>query len=178
MLHNTYRNIWHQYHYAKRKLRNHRREIRNDNLVKAATNGQINDILKDLKHQRKPASNLSSRVDGKTDPQIISNHFGSLYKDIYNHHDDQADILDISDEINQTLSGEDLSHISCITPQLLEKLITKLKLDKNDEHYNFKTNAFKISSYLISKPLCQLIKSYLIHRYFTNSFLFSSLVIV
>ena len=176
VLHNIYRNIRHQYHYAIRKLRNYKREIQNNNLVMAATNGQINDILKDLKRQRKPASNLSSNIDGNTNPQIISNHFGSLYKDIYNHHDDQADVQDISEEINHSLCDEDLDVFYQITPQLIQKLIKKLKLDKNDEHYNFKTNAFQVSSYLISKPLCQLIKSYLVHGHFTNSFLFSSLV--
>ena len=176
VLHNVYKNVRHQYHYAVRKVKNYKREIQNNNYINAATNGKINDLLKDLKHQRKPAANLASTVDSRSDPQDISDHFGSIYKKIYNHHDDQNEVSDISDKIQQNLSDREIEWFHDITPQLIRKLINKLKLQKNDESFTFKSDAFKVTSFLLSKPLCHLIKGYLIHGHFTERFLFSSLV--
>ena len=175
-LHNVYRNVRHQYHYAIRKLKNHEREIKNNRYIDAATNGKINDILKELKQQRKPTVNLSSKIDNITDPQSISNHFGSIYKNIYNVHRDQDELNELSGNVDEDLNNNDVIWLYKITPQLIQKLIKKLKSEKNDEHFSFKTNAFHVTGFLLSKPLCLLIKSYLVHGHFTNQFLYSSLV--
>ena len=174
-LHNVYKHVRHQYHYAVRKLKNHKKEIRNNNYINAATNGKINDILKDLKHKRKPVVNQSSSIDDVSDPQLISNHFGSIYKNIYNHHSDQEELREISENNERQLGNDDRNWFFNITPQLISKLILKLKPQKNDEHYSFKTNAFRVTSFLISDPLSLLIKGYLVHGHFTNQFLLSSL---
>ena len=175
-IHNIYRNVRHQYHYAIRKLKNHEKDIQNQNYINAAVNGKINDVLKDLKRQRKPVSNLSPKVDNISDPQMISNHFSTIYEKIYNSHHDQDELQKVSKNIEENLTDSDLNFLHQITPQLLQKLIGKLKPDKNDENYSFKTNAYKVTSHLISEPLCHLIKGYLIHGHFTNNFLLSSLV--
>ena len=176
VLHRVYRNVRHQYHYAVRKLKGHRNRVKNENFVQAATEGKINDILKELKQQRKPNAYLSSTIDNVTDPQEISNHFATIYKNIYNYHDDPKELQQIFDSTNQNLSMEDVDWLHKITPRLITRLINKLKPDKNDESYKFKSNAFKVTSLLISKPLSMLIKSFLVHGHFADAFLFSSLV--
>ena len=176
VLHRVYKNVRNQYHYAVRKIKRHKKELRDNNYMNAAANGKINDILKDLRRQRKPQAYLPNTIDKIADPQEISNHFSSIYEKIYNHHDDSEKINNIFEEIENQITNEDVNWLSQINSKLICKLINKLKFQKNDEHYRCKSDAFKISSYLISKPLCMLIKGFLIHGHFTSLFLFSSLV--
>ena len=174
-LHQIYRNVRHKYHYAIRKSKVQPQKSKNDNFIKAASEGKINDILKELKKQRKPNSNFASTVDNISDPQQISNHFAKIYENIYNKHN--TDEIDgISDEIFQDMSSDELHWLHRITPRLISRLIAKLKSDKNDENFDFKSNAFKATAFLISKPLCLLIKGFLVHGHFTDVFLRSSLV--
>ena len=175
-LHQVYRHVRHKYHYGIRKIKSLKQQIKNDNYVQAACKGHLNDILKDIKQQRKGKESLATTVDGKTNPRDISEHFGSIYEKIYNHHDTNEDVDVIYTEINEDLGDDELMWIDRITPQLIADLISKLKQDKNDEAYTFKSNAFKVAAYLLSEPLSMLFKSYLVHGHFTQKFLFSSLV--
>ena len=174
-LHQIYRNVRHKYHYAIRRSKVLRQKAKNDNFIKAASEGKMNDILKELKKQRKPNSSFSSTVDNITNPQQISNHFATIYEEIYNKHNSDDELDGISHGVHQNMSADDLIWLHRITPRLISKLIGKLKSDKNDENFDFKSNAFKVTSYLISKPLCLLIKGFLVHGHFTDQFLFSSL---
>ena len=176
VLHQIYRNLRHQYHYAIRRIKSHKQQIKNENYVKAAAKGQMNDILKDIKNQRRGKETLPTTIDKISDPKAISEHFCEIYKKIYNHHDTQEQVNEIYTKLDENVDEEDFVWLQSITPQLITSVIKKLKPDKNDEAYSFKSNAFILTSYLLSEPLALLFKSYLVHGHFTQKFLFSSLV--
>ena len=176
VLHKVYKNVRNQYRYAVRKIKQHKKAMKDNNYLLAAANGKINDILKDLRNQRKPKAYLPNAIDKITDPQEISNHFGSIYNNIYNHHDDTDKIQKILEDLDQKVSADDTHWLSQINSKLIFKIINKLKFKKNDENFKFKSDAFIISSHLLCKPLCMLFKGYLVHGHFTDVFLLSSLV--
>ena len=176
VLRKVYKNVRNQYRYAVRKIKQHKKAMKDNNYLLAAANGKINDILKDLRNQRKPKAYLPNAIDKITDPQEISNHFGSIYNNIYNHHDDTDKIQKILEDLDQKVSADDTHWLSQINSKLIFKIINKLKFKKNDENFKFKSDAFIISSHLLCKPLCMLFKGYLVHGHFTDVFLLSSLV--
>ena len=174
-LHNIYRNLRHQYHYAIRRVKQHKQDLKNDNFLMAATSGKVNDILKTLKIQRKGKSGICNKIDGFEGQQKICDHFHSLYEKIYNHHT-YENINRVSADIDNKVSPRDLFYINKITPNLISKIIQKLNVNKSDESFSFTSNAIKYTAELIAQPFAQIFKSYLIHGHFTENFLLCSLI--
>ena len=174
-LHQVYRNVRHKYHYAIRRLKSNKQQIKNNNYVQAASKGQINDILKDIKLHRK-GKEPPHTIDKISDPKDISQHFSDIYKKIYNHHDCEREVQELYQAVNEDLGDEEFLWLEKITPQLISDLIKKLKPDKNDEAYTFRSNAFKVAGYLLAKPLALLFRGFLIHGHVPQKFLYSSLV--
>ena len=171
----VYRRVRHKYHYTIRQLKKHKQDLKNDAFLKAASAGQFNDILKSLKIQRNGKAMNSHIVDGFTGEEEISQHFSTIYEDIYNHHN-QVDFISVSNDVNEKVSELDKVWLDKITPECIVKLIAKLKLGKNDVHFDMKTNAFIHGKNLIAEYISKLFKAFLIHGHFPNIFLFCSLI--
>ena len=77
----------------------------------------------------------------------------------------------ILDEINANLDDSSLEVVNKITPELVEKVIQKISNEKNDPAFNFKSNAFKVGRDSLCQPLCDLIKSFIIHGHIPDIFL-------
>ena len=60
--------------------------------------------------------------------------------------------------------------------QTVVNLIRKLNSGKNDENFRFQSDAIKYTSDILAGPLCAILKGFLIHGHFTNSFLLCSLI--
>ena len=174
-VHLVYRKVRHRYHYTIRHLRKFKQDIKNSNFLKAAADGKFNDILKTLKIQRNGKSMNSNIIDNVTGEKDISTHFSNIYKGIYNHHD-EVDLVSLFDSVNEKVNELDKHWLQKITPECIKTLIGKLKIGKNDEFYDFKTEAFKYTSDIIAQSISKLFKSYLIHGHFPNIFLYCTLI--
>ena len=159
-VHLVYRKVRHRYHYTIRHLRKFKQDIKNSNFLKAAADGKFNDILKTLKIQRNGKSMNSNIIDNVTGEKDISTHFSNIYKGIYNHHD-EVDLVSLFDSVNEKVNELDKHWLQKITPECIKTLIGKLKIGKNDEFYDFKTEAFKYTSDIIAQSISKLFKSYL-----------------
>ena len=164
-LHYVYRNIRCQYKYAIRRIRKHEKEIRDDNFLKAATSGGINNILLSLKKQRTTKASLCNSIDNVQGSEEISEHFKGIYSEIYNKYDDSQQLISMLDSIEQNIFKSDLSWFRKITPELIIKVIKNLNSNKNDSCFNFKSDAFLNCAQILGDPLSKLFKSYLSHGY-------------
>lgn len=174
-LHRIYRRLRCQYIYAIRRVRKQEQEIRNNNFIQAAARGDVNNILKSLKSQRRPKSGLSNNIDNVQGSDEISEHFRGLYSDIYNTHTDENSLIQIRNSIDQNIFRDDLACLNTITPELVMKLMKKLNCGKNDPAFNFKSDAFINSREILAVPLANLFKAFLTHGYISNIFLQCSL---
>lgn len=172
-LHKIYQHLRHQYHYAIRKLKNQENEIRKQKLLNQCVEGKVNDILAELKHQRNHKPDAVNKIDGTEGATKISEHFKSLYEEIYNHHGENGEL---NQTIHEKIKNSDLIWVEKITPDLVEKAISKLSSDKNDELLTCKSNAIKHCAGIISRPICDLFKSFIVHGHFTNILLFCALI--
>ena len=164
-LHFVYRYVRRQYQYAIRRVKKYEQEIRDDKFIQSAINGDINNILSTLKRQRRTKVHLASSIDSAKGSEEISERFKCVYRDIYNKYDSTEDLNDILNSIQDNITHENRSWLNKITPTLVEKLIKNLNLNKNDQAFSFKSDAFINSAEIMSHPLAQLMKSFLIHGF-------------
>ena len=174
-VHRIYRHLRHQYAYSIRRVKAQEQEMRNRKLISDAVQGKINDIVKTVKRQRTPKREVPNQMDDISGSQEISDHFSDIYKLIYNKHEEN-NLNQVREEVNNNVSNSDLVWADKITPELVHKLIGKLSVGKNDEIFDFKSDAIKLTADVISEPLARLFKAFLVHGHLTNTFLFCSLI--
>ena len=76
-----------KYHYAIRKARKEESQIRKSKFLQDCLSGKVNDVLENIKQQRKCGCR-SNMVDNATDEKSIAQTFKNIYSDIYNTHND------------------------------------------------------------------------------------------
>ena len=67
-----------QFHYVVRRARKNEQAIINNKFVQSCLNGDINDLLKEVKKLRGKQSKNSTVIDGKIGDDKISDHFSGL----------------------------------------------------------------------------------------------------
>ena len=177
VVHNIYRNIRKEYMYALRRVRKNENEIRNNQFLEAAEKGDMLDILQSLKRSRGTSHQVTpSVIDKVSGRHQICEHFKDIYENIYNKHSESTNLDPVVISIEDNIASKSFAWINKITPNLISKLISKLHSGKNDAKFVFKSDAFKLSSEIISSPLAKILTSFIMHGYVSEIFLSCSLV--
>ena len=174
-LHHMRKTTRNSYNHAIRRIKNNESSIRKDKFVKDCLNGNVNDILKDIKQMRKQSNN-SDVIDGKTGSENISGHFKEIYSDLYNTHKDEGELKEFGDKLEDKINGAHSGEIEKVTTELITKLIKKMKCGKNDVDHNWRSDALKHGQHLLAPHLASIIKMYLVHGHVTEVFLKCALV--
>ena len=174
-VHFIYRRVRHDYHYAIRAIKKNKQFIKNQEFIKAASEGKFNDILKSIREHRKGKPVNPQVVDNVSGENKISENFSTIYKGIYNHHS-PLNYVNLAIDVNNSVQDDDIHWLEKIIPDLMVKLINKLNSRKNDEHFRCQSDAFKHTGDLLALPIANLFKAFLSHGHFTNTFLLCSLI--
>ena len=175
-VHIVYRKLRHRYHYTINHLKKFKQEIKSNNFIQAAAEGKFNDILKSLRIQRNGKTMSSHTIDNITGEKDIAEHFSDIYEGIYNHHN-EVDFITLANGVNEKVSELDNYSISKVTPECMNRLIGKVNTGKNDEHFSFKSDAYKYSRDIIAEPISRIFQAMLTHHgHFPNIFLFNTLI--
>ena len=113
----------------------------------------MSDILQELKASRNKNCSSANVIDGHTNSEDISEHFKSLYAKIYNTHKDKADLDQFLQQNNESIGQSDMYILEKITPDLVKKIISKFKNNKNDSTYDWKSDALKAGADSLADPL-------------------------
>ena len=175
-LHRVYKNCRNKYKYSIRKVRNLEMTLRKNKFLDACLNNKVSDILQEIKTLRSPNSKCANNIDGKSNSEDISNHFKNLYKDIYNTHQDRAELDNFMQENNSKISQSDMDLLDKMTPELIKDIILNFSNDKNDPVFDWKSNALKHGVDSLADPLCDLLRALIIHGHIPQIFLMCSLV--
>ena len=143
--------------------------------MEACLNGGIN-IFTEIKKMRGKPNTFPNKIDNKSDPASIANHFQDIYKELYNSVPSEIKVLDILKEVNEEISERDLDEVDFVDKALIKEAIGNLKRGKSDVESNFASDAFINASDEISEPIAMLIKTFLIHGYIPIFLLICSLV--
>ena len=131
----------------------------------------MSDILHEIKSLRNKNSKSAGVVDGHTESDTIADNFKNIYQNIFNTHNDQEDLKEFLDENNGKISQTDIDLVNTITPQMVKKFIDKFHNNKGDSSFNWKSDALKAGVDILAEPLCDLLKSLILHVYIPKIFL-------
>ena len=109
----------------------------------------------------------------KTD---IPGHFRGIYKNLYNSHDDDAQVAEISSEVNARINISHLVDIDKVTPEIVRKAASHLNNGKSDPSYTYSSDCIKNGPDLLYQHLSVVLKSFLIHEHVTLFLLLATLV--
>lgn len=174
-IHNLMKQSKNRYHYAVRSIKRQSEKLRNDKLLDHCLKGNATNIVKEFKKQNPCKVSSAVNIDGHTNSTDISNHFASIYKDLYQRHDTADLIYDHLDEINSNITVDNLSEIDILTPGVVHQAISSLKKSKNDTYYTFKSDALVLGKEVLVNHLTLLLQAFLIHSYIPKDILISSL---
>lgn len=175
-LHRVYKHCRNKYKYAIRKVRNLELTVRKNKFLDACLNNKVSDILQEIKTLRSPSTKSAKVIDGKSNSVEISNHFKNLYRDVYNTHQDRNDLNIFIKENNDKISSSDIDILDKLTPEMVKNIIMNFKNNKNDPVFDWKSNALKEGVNSLAEPLCDLLRSLIIHGHIPQVFLVCSLV--
>ena len=123
---------------------------------------------------RKVKQKVADTIDGVT--QDIPNHFGSIYKELYNCVEDGDEIIKISEEIESLINVESFEDVMRVTPEEVKKATEKLKAGKGDPTFSFSSDCIKVKSNLLAEQTATMIKSFLVHNHIPQFLLLSTLI--
>ena len=150
---------------AKRKCVNAAEVIKRDKFMEACISGDKN-MFQELKKMRNKGSNCSSKIDSKTSPEDIADHFSDIYKELFNRTGTSQPLKDLFKEVNENINDAEYETLNKVDSKLVHKIINnKLKNDKADPEFDVTTDALKTSPFELSEHLSLLIKAFLIHGY-------------
>lgn len=174
-LHNLVKHSKNVYHYAVRRIKRQEEALRNDKLLEHCLKGNSTNVVKEFKKQNTNRPQATDSVDGFNNSEDISNHFASVYKNLYQKNDSSNLLKTQIEEMNSNISVGNLEEVDQLTPAVVYQAISSLHKSKNDSLYNFKSDAFIHGKDVLVNHLTLLLQAFLIHCHVPNDILISSL---
>ena len=126
-LHNIMKKTRNRYHMEFKKCKKSELTIKKSKLLDACLNGD-GDLFQEIKAMRRSKPKVADSIDGVS--ENIPDHFGTIYKDLYNSVKDGDEVKLISEEIESKLNNKSLEDIDKITSEETMKAASKLKPEK------------------------------------------------
>ena len=174
-VHNAMKHSRNAYHYAVRRLKKNANAVKDDKLMEHCTSGNSGDIIKELKRQNPTSKKHVSSIDGHSGNQNISNHFCENYEHLYQKQGPSNELNSFIDNINANLTNDSYTEIDNLTRGIVYQAFITLKSCKNDNIYNFKSDALIIGKDILVDHFTLLFKSFLVHGFMPKNILVSSL---
>ena len=163
------------YHYAVRRLKRNADSIKDDKLLDHCISGNSTNVIKELKKQNPTSQPHISSMDGNTGDQNITNHFCDTYKHLYQKHGPSDSLNSQINILNANLNNDSYSEVDKLTSGIVYQAFKTLKSCKNDNIYNFKSDAFINGKDILVNDFTLLFKSFLVHGFTPRNILTSSL---
>ena len=169
-LHMVMKSTRNKYTYVLRRVKKQADEIRKSKFVQDCLEGRITNILQEVKTARRDKVKSAGVIDEQCGLQNIAGHFKEIYSEIYNRHNDRTELDEFIQTNNESIKLSDIAEIDAITPEMVTKTISKFKPDKNDSNASWKSNALKLGADSLAQPLCDILKSLVVHGHIPDIF--------
>ena len=174
-IHDVMKRTRNAYHYAVRRLKRNAEVIKDENLMKHCLGGNSNNIIKEFKKQNHATQTVVSSIDGHNNNQDIADNFSSIYKHLYQKNDSSELLKAQLEGLNSNINSENYAEVDKITPGIVYQAIESLKSCKNDNFYNFKSDAIIIGKDVLINYLTVLFQTFLVHGFMPHNILTSTL---
>ena len=172
-LHRVMKRARNKYHVEFKRCVKAENQIKKSKLLDACINGN-GELFKEIKSMRKTKSKVAEEIDGVKNE--IPNHFGNIYKELYNCVNDGEEIVKISEEVEQLITLESIKDVRKVTSDEVKKASYKLKPGKSDPAFTFSSDCVKVKSELLAEKTAVMIRSFLVHNHIPQFLLLSTLV--
>ena len=172
-VHNIMKRTRNRYHMELKKCQKAEKIIKKTKLLDACLNGDGN-LFAEIKKMRKTKTVVADKIDGVTED--IPNHFGNIYKELFNSVKDADEVKTISVEVENKVTIDSLSDVNKVNKEEVKKAAAALKPGKGDPVYSFSSDCLKVESETLSEYTAILIRSFLLHNYIPQIMLLSTLV--
>ena len=172
-LHSLMKKTRNQYHYQYKKSRKAEERIKRSKLLSACL-GEGGDLFGEIKKLRKSSPTVASSIDGVT--QNISEHFGSIYSDLYNSADDAEELKEVEKRVGTLVNSSSINNVLKITPDLVKQAANKLKPGKSDPVYSFSSDCFKNGTDALYEHLALVLRCCTVHSHVSLALLIATLV--
>ena len=99
--------------------------VKRDKFIEASLKGD-KDMFEELRKIKKSGNSGLSKMDGKTNEDDIADHFGEIYKNIYNRDGSDEPLKNLFDEVSANCSHHDLADLDKVTGELIIKCFKSL----------------------------------------------------
>ena len=162
------------YHYQVKKCIKAENRVKKNKLLNACFNEGGGDIFKEIKNLRKTKEVVASSIDNVN--ENISDHFKTLYSNLYNSIDDAENMTKVSIDVEDNIGDYSINDVSKVTPKVVREAIMKLKSGKSDPVFSFSSDCIKVESDRLADLLSIIIQSFLVHAHVTKFLLLATLV--
>ena len=95
-------------------------------------------LVKEIKSLRRSKPKVAESIDGVHNN--LPDHFGSIYKELYNSVNDGEEVKLINQEVESKLKAKHLEDIDNVTAEEVKKAASKLKPGKSDPLSSFSSS--------------------------------------
>ena len=162
------------YHYQFKKCKKAEDIVKKNKLLDACFNNSEGDIFKEIKKLRKTKQAVANTIDGVN--ENISEHFKTLYSNLYNSVEDADNMTRVSIEVEDNIGEYSVDDVNKVTPEIVKEATKKLKSGKSDPVFSFSSDCIKVESDRLAYLLSVIVQSYLIHGHVTRFLLIATLV--
>ena len=117
---------------------------------------------------------MANAIDGHT--ENVEDHFADIYEDLYTSVDDKAELLLISQKLDNEITNLSIADVDKVTPSVIMEAIKKLNAGKSDPSFCFSSDCFKAAPYILAEHISILLKSFLIHGHVSSVLLLATLL--
>ena len=151
-----------QHKYSVRRLERAGDNIQNDKFVQDLLKGGKN-IFQEVKKFRGKSRMCSSTIDGVVGSGNISEHFASIYSDLYSKVELDDEFEEVSARIDSKISPDSMLDVDRVTDNLVKEALKKMKAGKSDALYDFSSDCIINGPKTLIPHLTNLVKLFLIH---------------
>ena len=108
-------------------------------------------------------STCSSRIDEVIGSQNIAEHFGQIYKKLYNNVSHGPDFEKVIAKINDGVNFDSVKQLERVTESVIQDALNSMKAKKSDAIFDVSSDFFINGPPELAKHLTYLIRTFLSH---------------
>ena len=164
-----------QYKFAVRRLQRPQNKIQNDKFVSGVIKGGVN-IFEEIRKYRGGRTAVSSRIDQEVGAENISNHFATIYSDLYNKVATGEKLTYLKESLENDMGAHNILQLNRVDEDMIREALKRMKSSKRDAVFNTVSDCYINGPPLLISHLTSLVKLYLSHGVVPYTILICTLI--
>ena len=155
-----------KFHYAVRRCKKMANEIRANRLLDAATDGGVDDLMKEMKKVKggkKGGQSIPECVEGAQGTEEILEKFREVYEALYNSAGSVEAMAVIKESLSTLIDDNSINEVQKITGEVVKEACCRMKANKSDVSGSYTSDIHLNAPDSLFEELSSIFRSFLIH---------------